>query len=191
MVVVFAYLRVRIMRDQLKHNQEHSLQNGVVAREKLDLLNEQLQAQHDWNRREKSIQYSGLYHHRVKEARMDLDRHFNIFTRRDAIPLADLIEKISEEPKIRSEINYLLTYYENISIACKMGVADEDIIKTMLKGAFVRYEIKLSNYINDRRNQTNNRKLWANFSEYAAKWRMEDIEENPTKEKTGVKRKRK
>jgi len=185
-VVVIHFFRLQILREQLNHSQEQSNRNSLIAREKLDLLNRQLQEQHEWNRREKSIQYSGLYHHRVKEARILLDQHFNIFTRKDAIPLNDLLRKMKEMPELRSEINYLLTYYENISIACKMGVADEDIIKIMLKGAFVSYELKLSNYIADRRKQTENKRLWANFSEYARKWRYEGEEDNPARQKTGI-----
>jgi hypothetical protein len=136
-------------------------------------MRKQLQHQHEWYRRSDSIKYSSLFHPKVKESRVKLDENFDLFTRKDAIPDADIQEKIQNDRELRLDMNYLLTYYENIAIACMNGVVDEEILKDMMKGSIIRFRKILSNYIEARRRETNNPRLWINLTTLAHKWEDE------------------
>ena len=186
LILVIAIWKVFLFSKQLKMLSSQSNKNDENMEKKIELLRNQIRDQHEWYRREKSLQYSGLFHPRVKEVRLTLDNEFNLMTRKDPVPLQELIDKININKTLRSDINYLLTYYENIAIACKMGVADEEIIKLMLKGSFIRTRIKLFNYIEHRKEQTRNPLLWINFLELGDKWKEDDKLSTPSRAKTGL-----
>jgi len=146
----------------------------IVLMWNLVLMRKQLRDQHEWYRRSDSIRYSSLFHPKVKESRLVLDENFDLFTRSDAISDADIKEKIEHNRQLRLDMNYLLTYYENVAIACMNGVVDEQILKDMMKGSIIRFKKILSNYIETRRRETNNPRLWVNLTSLANKWESED-----------------
>jgi len=150
----------------------------------LALMRKQLRDQHEWYRRSESIRYSGLFHPKVKESRLALDESFNLFTRSDAIPDFEITERINSNRELRLDMNHLLTYYENIAIACMNGIIDEGIIKDMMKGSIIRFKKILSNYIETRRRETNNPRLWINITTLSNKWESED-NNTTTRERLG------
>ncbi len=151
----------------------------LYLRKQIILLKKEIHDQHDWNRRDTSIKYSGLYHPKVKESRIALDEHFDIFTRPDSISYEEIKRELDKNKKLRSDLNFLLTYYENIAISCLHNVADEKIIRDMMRGSYISFKNKIYNYIMRRRKITGNDKLWENFISLANKW------ENEENDKTG------
>ena len=162
--------QVNIQRKEM-HGQREQID---IQREQMDIQRKELLDQHDWNRRAESIKYSGFFHTEVKKSRDVLNKHFNIHTRRDSIPLDDILKIINSEqkndPEVRTAINYLLTYYENIAIACNSQIADKDIMKIMVKGSYVNFRTQISKYINWRRDEAINQTLWSNFTDLAGEW---------------------
>jgi len=130
----------------------------------------QLRDQHEWYRREKAMSYSNLYHSELRKTKDILEETFNIVSRNDSIPLDDIIEKIENDKKLRLELNYLLTYYENVGLACFNKIADEEILYDLMATTLVSFRKKLGNYIDFRRNEADNKRLWINFVSIANEW---------------------
>lgn len=135
------------------------------------LARKHLRDHHRWNRRQSALEYSSLFHDGVKQCRTNLDRYFGIFTRISQIPVHEVEAAIEEETHIRTDINYLLTYYENMAIACSCNVADEQILKEIARGSVIRFYHLFSPYIDARREETKNDCLWENFEALATKWK--------------------
>ena len=180
--LIFAFWRLRLLNKQINRIEKSSNENRQKSIEALNLVKiqirdnrKQAEDQHDWYRREKSIQYSGLYHPNIKKVKSKLEVAFRLMSRIDPIPLEDLHKGFSNDSKLQSELNYLLTYYENIAIAIKMKVANEDIIKLMLRGSFIRTRKKLLNYIDKQREDAKHIELWENFVKLSDSWNNENI----------------
>ena len=130
----------------------------------------QLRDQHEWYRREKALSYSNLYHSELRKTKDILEETFDIVSRNDSIPLNDIKNKINADKKLRLELNYLLTYYENVGLACFNKIADEDILFDLMANTLVSFRKKLGNYIDFRREEAHNPRLWNNFEDIAIEW---------------------
>jgi len=130
----------------------------------------QLRDQHEWYRREKAMSYSNLYHSELRKTKDILEETFDIVSRIDPIPLDDIKNKIKEDKKLRLELNYLLTYYENVGLACFNKIADEDVLFDLMASTLVSFRKKLINYIDFRRDEAKNPRLWINFELIAIQW---------------------
>lgn len=138
---------------------------GII---RLNLINKQIRLNYEWNVREMSLKYSGLYHPQIRESKEILQREFNLYGRNDAIPLDDIKKSIENKKDIQIHLNSILTYYENISLACQKKIADEDIIFDMCGKTMVNIKHKLTNYINHHREVAKNERLWKEFCNYAS-----------------------
>ena len=130
----------------------------------------QLRDQHKWYRREKALSYSNLYHPELQKTKLILEENFNIVTRKDPIPTEDIKDKIENDKNLKLQLNYLLTYYENLSLACFKNIADEGVLFDLMAGTLVSFRKKLMNYIDFRREESNNPKLWENFEMLSLRW---------------------
>ena len=130
----------------------------------------QLRDQHKWYRREKALSYSNLYHSELRKTKDILEDTFDIVSRKDSIHLNDIKNKINDDKKLRLELNYLLTYYENVGLACFNNIADEDILFNLMGSTLVSFRKKLGNYIDFRREESQNPRLWTNFEDIAIEW---------------------
>lgn len=160
---------------------------GVIAAfYQIFFLRKQLRDQHEWYRRERGILSSSLFHPELRKTKSILEDKFNIVSRRDAIPEEEFKRKIEEQKDLRIHLNYLLTYYENVALACIKKVADEDILFDMAAKTLVSYRKKLINYIDYRRREVNNERLWSNFVQIANEWEPKLRETSIKYKKLGI-----
>ncbi len=138
-----------------------------LLHQQVEVLKKQSKDSFEWEKRVSSLKYSGLYYPIVQESKQALQDEFNFYYRKDSIPKKDFVEAINKNPKIQIHINYLLTYYENICLACKKGIVDEDIIFDMCGKTMVNNRKKLLNYIDHHREVANNERLWKEFVEFS------------------------
>ena len=130
----------------------------------------QLRDQHEWYRREKALSYSNLYHSELRKTKDILEETFDIVSSNEPIPIEKIKEKIRTNKTLRLELNYLLTYYENVGLACFNEIADEDILFDLMASTLVSFRNKLRPYIVDRRKEADNQRLWINFERLAIEW---------------------
>ncbi len=104
-------------------------------------------------------------------------------SRTEAIPVAEMNEAFKENKELKIKLNYLLSYYENIAIACSFKVVDEPLIKSMMRDTYISHFNKLRDYILYRRAKSNNERLWINFEKFALAWRQDKLESTAAKGK--------
>ena len=145
---------------------------GMVGILQLRLLQQQMKAQHDWNRRVTSLHYSFSDNIHIREIRSNLDKHLKIASRQPGEINLEEIQKLSEDqyPTIRTDLQYMLGHLENMCIAMKNSIVDEQICKDMLKGVVILYYRFFSQYIDDVRMIRNNPRIYEHFEDYARKW---------------------
>ncbi|RCV64333.1 hypothetical protein C5S53_09460, partial [Methanophagales archaeon] len=104
---------------------------GIVGILQLHLLQQQMKAQHDWNRRVTSLHYSFSDNTHIREIRSNLDKHLKIASRQPGEINLEEIQKLSEDqyPSIRTDLQYMLGHLENMCIAMKNSIVDEQICK--------------------------------------------------------------
>lgn len=149
-------------------------------------LRKQIKDQHEWYRREKGILYSGLFHPEIQKTKEILEEKFNIISRSDAIPEEEFKMKIAEQKDLRIHINKLLTYYENAALAVIKKVADEDILFDMIGRTLVSFRKKVINYIDYRRREAGNERLWSCFVQIANKWERRLVEKSDEYKELGT-----
>ena len=142
--------------------------------------------QYEWYRRDKAISYSTLNYPDLQEFKIEIKEKFSHPTHRDVIPYEEIAEKIKNERGLEVKLNTLLNYYENISIACKNKIADEDILFEMLAGSLVADYKKFAEYITKRRIELNNKKLYLHFQNLANEWDKKLIQPVPEKRALGL-----
>ena len=139
----------------------------LVAVTKLKYLIKKYHDDFEWRKRLQSIQYSGLYHPLIRESKHILQEKFNLYGRYDSIPKDDIIEAMKTDPHIQIHLNNILTYYENICLACRKKVVDEKIMFDMCGKTMYKLRGKLINYIDHHREIANNERLWKEFDEFS------------------------
>jgi hypothetical protein len=158
----------------------------MIAFYQIFLLRKQIKDQHEWYRRERGILYSSLFHPELQKTKSILEDKFDIVSRSDAIPEKEFKRKIEEQKDLRIHLNYLLTYYENVALACSKKVVDEDLLFDMMAKTLISYRKKLINYIDYRQREANNERLWNNFIQIANKWEEKLREKSVEYEKLGT-----
>ena len=135
----------------------------IIGLKRLRLFEKQYKDNFEWEIRLNSLKYSGLYHPKIRESKEVMNKEFNLYKRKDSIPEADIVDKINNNPDIQIHINNILTYYENMCLACRQKIADERIIYDMCGVTMYNMRHKLINYINYHRSTGNNPRLWKEF----------------------------
>lgn len=145
---------------------------AIMGIYQLCLISKQIKAQHDWNRRSTSLNFSFSDDPHIREIRSKLDEHLNIMSRRQGEISLEDIDNLSEGqyPHIRTDIQFMLGRLEMMCIAMNNYVADEQVCKDMLKGVVILYYRFFSQYIEDTRVSRNNQKIYENLESYARKW---------------------
>ncbi len=80
--------------------------------------------------------------------------------------LIDLPENIDS----RKAIVTILNYFEKISLACEFKIADEAVLKDFFQGLFQFYYLNSKDFIQKRRRERNNTKIFERFEKYSTKW---------------------
>ncbi|MDI9364045.1 MAG: DUF4760 domain-containing protein [Flavobacterium sp.] len=79
------------------------------------------------------------------------------------------LDKLENE-ELKTSIVCMLNYFESISLGVKQGITDEDFINGFFKTVFTNYYYKLNFFIEYRRKQRQNQKIWANYTHITQKW---------------------
>lgn len=158
---------------------------GMVGILQLYLLQQQMKAQHDWNRRVTTLRYSFSDNTHIREIRSKLDKHLKIASRQPGEISLEEIQKLSKSqyPSIRTDLQYLLGHLENMCVAMKNSIIDEQTCEDMLKGIVILYYRFFSQYIDDVRKIRNNPRIYEHFEAYARKW--DERKELKTRTPTG------
>lgn len=130
-----------------------------------------LYSQYDLYRRDKAMSYSTFLHPTLQEYKIAIDEAFMAEGRTEFIPPKEIEEKILQDISIKTKINTVLNYYENIAIACLNSVADEQILFQMIAQGYINDYQKFSGYINKRREDLKNPRLYQSFESLANKWK--------------------
>lgn len=134
-------------------------------------IKKQQKDQYEWYRREKALSYSNLFHAELLKTKAILEESFDIVSRTDSIPLQEIRNKIENNKELRIHLNYLLTYYENVALACFNNIASEDVLFDLMANTLVSFQKKLTNYIDSRKTEAGNDRLWINFETIAGRWK--------------------
>jgi hypothetical protein len=143
----------------------------IIAFIQMRFLRKQIQDDHEWKRREKSLSFSQIHSQHLRDVKQKLNKSFGyIQQRKDPLSNQELQEACKNDEGLREDINYFLAYLENIGIACRHNIANFQIIFDMLGNTIVKYYFLFQPIIKE--SQTYNSRLWVNII-----WLVGKIEE--------------
>lgn len=153
---------------------------ALIALKQLGLLREQIKAQHDWNRRLKSLDYSFSKDPHIRELRSKIDKHLQIHKRRTKEISLEEIEKIENDsyPTIRTDIQFILGRLESMCVAMKDNIVDEKVCKDLLRGIVIMYFRFFRQYIDEIRAIRSNPRIYICLEAYAKKWDENNVTVN-------------
>lgn len=132
----------------------------------------QLRVNYNLAIREKAIGYSVYANKDLREARALIDRSFGpVFTRSEAIPTKDIDAVISEEPEVELAILTILAHWENMALAIKSGIADNEVCRNMAASSLIQNTRVFRSFI-DRRRELNPR-YYMNLIHLRRQWESE------------------
>lgn len=159
----------------------------------------QLEANHEWNRRQAALTEMFKNRESASNAVVALNSSINYREQKDAYSLKDIHKALcdnenhEENPMltengkiIKHNIFIILNYYEYLAIGIENKVFDEDVIKDSVKGAVIKAQKLFGEYIEHLRSEkhTGNKKLFISLQNLSKKWKDEDSEKLPPKKKT-------
>jgi hypothetical protein len=100
---------------------------------------------HDWNRRIETQRYINSYNR--LEVVFALDKEFHHITKRQAIPLLEILNKIEDNRELRLYLFRLLNYHEELAIGLNMGIYDEEIVKENSEDVIRKTYVNFSEFI--------------------------------------------
>ncbi len=136
---------------------------------------------HEWNRR---IATQQALNELRKVNVDDLNEKFGYINRHQPIPLAEVLAAFEENIALQMKCHQLLNYYEGTATAIFLGIYDELTVKISRKGAMERTFTNFKEYIEYRRNQTNNT-VWIEYEKLINKWHSE-LRNRGEREPTGT-----
>lgn len=157
---------------QLKHARKH-LETSIKIHG----------ADHDWHRRLAAQNTLKEYNQSTITSR--LQKEFNYLNRKEAIPLAEVEEKLSSNSELQNELHQLLNYYEGLARGVFQQVYDEEVVKAGRRGAMIKALRAFGSYIEDRRAKFSP-KAWSDLEALVAKWILEEKGRN-SRESTEIK----
>jgi hypothetical protein len=134
-----------------------------ILRKQLNIQKKQIEDQHAWYRKEKGLSFSNLYHPKLREIKETLNNSFKIISRTDAISESEFKSKIMKDDSLVNKLNSLLTYYECVAISYYHNLSDREIIYDLMANTLIINRKRLINYIDCRRKDIGNKRLWENF----------------------------
>ena len=121
---------------------------------------------HEWNRRIETLHALGNIRGINTD---DLNEKFGFTNRKDPIPLAEILDAISENHSIQLTLHKLLNFYEGLANGVFMGAYDEESIKAYRRGPMEREFVRCKNYIEYRRHQSS-KTVWIAYERLIKKW---------------------
>jgi len=145
----------------------------VGALFQLRLLRKQVYAEHDWNRRNKALNYAFTDDPHITSVLSRLDKHLNLGKRPKSRTISiEEIEELAngEYRDIRSDIQFVLGRFENMFVAVKHSIADQAVCKEMVSSRVILYHHFFKEYIDDVRVRVGSNRIYENFEAYASEW---------------------
>ena len=135
----------------------------------LRYLRTQSRNKYEWNRRVEAISYSLIKSQRLREARIELDKHFGILSgRTEALTIAELDKEIEKNPALHTDILYALAHWENMALAIHAGIADEDVAFEMVAGMVIQFVSVFHNFIERRKGE--NPRAYEYLTRLSVRW---------------------
>jgi hypothetical protein len=126
------------------------------------LLQKQISAEYEWRRREKSLSYSQIYNPEVAQVRKRLDHALGyIQNKAQAMTEQEIRDAFTKDQSLRVDINFLLSYYENVALSVRHGVASFDVIYDLMGNTYLKYWYLFRAYID--MDRSDNPRLWQNM----------------------------
>lgn len=156
-----------------------------LLRRQLWLLRTQIRDEHEWRRRNNSLTYSFSGDPELREKRSELSTKLRLSERPDGeISLDEIKQLQSQHSNIRAEIQFILGRFESMCVAMKHNLASEEVCIDLMEGSVRKYFRYFRQYIEDVRQNTENRKIYEHLEYYAKKWDDHSFSK-PGKSKTG------
>ena len=140
--VVVAVRQLALLTKQIQHQSKQ-----------IQTQSKQIQNRYEWSTRQFALTYSITRNSRLREARIKLDEAFGIITSGDseALTQKQIDEAIEKDPSIYTDISYLLAHWENMALAIRTKVVNEEVAFEMVGGMVITYVEVFRNFIEDRR----------------------------------------
>ena len=161
---IFASWQVRSAKLEIKaivetHRENHDFQRRIAAQDAINQFN-----------------FSSLS--------AELGTKFGYFEHNLPISIKEIRKVFDASEENRSKLIMLLRHYEGLARGINQGIYDEEVVKSALRRTILRVSRAFSLYIEQRRIELGNPKLWKEFTDLGDRWLSEDtiIESRP---KTG------
>jgi hypothetical protein len=130
----------------------------LVAKRQLSHLRTEAENQYKWSKRKYAMSYSLSNSESFRQARSNLEKAFCIFNTETSVLTMDEIEKVTKnEPSIHADILYVLAHWENMALAIKEEIADEEVAFEMVATTLILFTDVFKEFIEQRHEQTGGR----------------------------------
>jgi hypothetical protein len=134
----------------------------AVAIWQLRLLRIEIRDDHDWRRRDKAVGFSQIYSPHLREVKHRINDTFGyIQARTDPLSSDEIDAACKQDGRLREDINYLLSYLENVGMCCKYHVADFAVVYDLMANTYLKYYYLFQPLIIQ--SQRRNPRLWSNI----------------------------
>jgi hypothetical protein len=123
------------------------------------LLRKQVKEDHEWRRREKGLLFSQIYSEPLRDARQKINAEFgHIQARKNPLTTDELNRAFQKDPTLQDEVNFLLSYLENIGLAVRHNIASFEVVYDLLANTYLKYYFLFQPYIKEAKEH--NPRLW-------------------------------
>jgi hypothetical protein len=80
----------------------------------------------------------------------------------------------------------VLNYFEGLARGVRQGIYDEQVIKTAFRGLMINVNESFKYYIQNRRHQFHNPRVWVELEVLSDCWRQEERAVDPERNRIGI-----
>lgn len=138
------------------------------------LVYSNIKMQRNWNKKNKSFEYSFSEKEAFIKISRELDATFDFnHSMERKVDVSNILDELNDETevvRIKNNIQIALGRLEAMAIAIKHGVADEDICRDMLETRVIRIYPAFRDYVESVRDSRGNQKLYHNLEVLSERW---------------------
>lgn len=147
----------------------------LIAILQVRLLRKEVRDDHEWRRREKSVGFSQINSPHLRDVKHRINKQFGyIQARENPLSSQEINEACEQDGSLREDINFLLSYLENIGLCCKHNIANFIVVYDLMANTYLKYYYLFQPLI--KKSQSRNPRLWSNIE-----WMREEIEKERRK----------
>lgn len=136
------------------------------------LLRKQLREEHEFRRRDRSLQFSQIHSKDLRELKKRLNQELGyIQSREDPLTMEALNQAFQKCPDLKDDVNFFLAYLENIGLAVRHHIASFKVVYDMLGNTYLKYWYLFQPYI--MKSREHNPRLWENVEFLAGEFETE------------------